>query len=44
LGRKINPSCYTKQEFAVRQADPGSFINKVLQKSVIDLLEHQDAQ
>jgi predicted nucleotidyltransferase len=44
LGRKINPSCYTKQEFAVRQADPSSFINKVLQKSVIDLLEHQDAQ
>ena len=44
LGRKINPNCYTKQEFAVRHADPSSFVNKVLQKSVIDLLEHPYAQ
>jgi predicted nucleotidyltransferase len=44
LGRKINPNCYTQQEFAVRQADPSSFVNKVLQKTIIDLLEHQDAQ
>jgi predicted nucleotidyltransferase len=42
LGRKINPTCYTSQEFALRQADPGSFVSKVLQKPVLDLLEHED--
>ena len=42
LGRKINPTCYTSQEFASRQADPGSFVSKVLQKPVLDLLEHED--
>jgi predicted nucleotidyltransferase len=41
LGRKINPNCYTQQEFAIRQADPSSFVNKVLQKSVLDLLEEK---
>ena len=43
LGRKINPTCYTPQEFASRQEDPGSFVQKVLQKPVLDLLEHDDA-
>ena len=42
LGRKINPTCYAPQEFALRQADPGSFVSKVLQKPVLDLLEHED--
>jgi predicted nucleotidyltransferase len=42
IGRKINPTCYTPQEFATRQADPGSFVSKVLQKPVLDLLEHED--
>ena len=42
LGRKINPTCYTLQEFSARQADAGSFVNKVLQKPILDLLERQD--
>jgi predicted nucleotidyltransferase len=42
LGRKINPTCYTLQEFSTRQADAGSFVNKVLQKPILDLLERQD--
>jgi predicted nucleotidyltransferase len=42
LGRKINPTCYTEQEFTVRQADPDSFVSQVLQKSVVDLLEQND--
>ena len=41
LGRKINPTCYTEQEFAVRQADPNSFVSQVLQKPVVDLLEQR---
>jgi len=39
LGRKINPTCYTMQEFATRQADASSFVSKVLQKPTLDLLE-----
>lgn len=42
LGRKINPSCYTPQEFSKRQAEPGSFVSKVLQKPLLNLLEQQD--
>ncbi len=42
LGRKINATCYTEQEFSVRQADPGSFVSQVLQKPVVDLLEQHD--
>lgn len=42
LGRKINPACYTEQEFTVRQADPDSFVSQVLQKPVVDLLEQHD--
>jgi predicted nucleotidyltransferase len=42
LGRKINPTCYTEQEFTVRQADPDSFVSQVLQKPVVDLLEQND--
>lgn len=41
LGRKINPTCYTVQEFAKRQADASSFVSKVLQKTTLDLLESQ---
>lgn len=40
LGRKINANCYTEKEFNDRQADPDSFVNMVLQKPVLDLLEH----
>lgn len=42
LGRKINPTCYTEQEFATRLADPDSFVSHVLQKPVLDLLEQHD--
>ncbi len=42
LGRKINPTCYTEQEFTVRQADPDSFVSHVLQKPIVDLLEQHD--
>jgi predicted nucleotidyltransferase len=39
LGRKINPVCFTLQEFTTRQADARSFVSKVLQKHTLDLLE-----
>lgn len=39
LGRKVNPTCYTLQEFEQRRADPGSFVNKVLAQPTINLLE-----
>lgn len=39
LGRKVNPTCYTLQEFEQRRADPGSFVNKVLAHPTINLLE-----
>lgn len=42
LGRRINPTCYSEQEFTVRQADPDSFVSQVLQKPVVDLLEQLD--
>ena len=30
LGRKLNPTCYTLQEFEQRRADPGSFVTLTL--------------
>lgn len=39
LGRKVNPTCYTLQEFEQRQANPDSFVNKVLAQPTINLLE-----
>lgn len=30
LGRKINPTCYTPEEFERRRAEPDSFVNRVL--------------
>jgi predicted nucleotidyltransferase len=39
LGRKVNPTCYTLKEFMLRRAEPGSFVNKVLARPTIDLLE-----
>ena len=39
LGRKVNPTCYTLQEFEQRRADPASFVNKVLAQPTINLLE-----
>ena len=38
LGRKINPSCYSTQEFERRRAEPDSFVNRVLsQPTIIDI-------
>ena len=38
LGRKINPSCYSPQEFE-RRADPDSFVNRVLSQPILPLIE-----
>lgn len=43
LGRKINPTCYSVQEFADRRNDPASFVSKVFQKPVLDLLDETHA-
>ena len=43
LGRKINPTCYSLQEFESRRSDPASFVSKVFQKPVLDLLDAPDA-
>ncbi len=38
LGRKINPNCYTLDEFERRQRDPGSFVSRVLTQPVLTLV------
>lgn len=38
LGRKINPSCYSPQEFARRRAEPDSFVNRVLLQPTLLLM------
>lgn len=38
LGRKINPSCYSPQEFARRRAEPDSFVNRVLSQPILELI------
>lgn len=38
LGRKINPSCFTTEEFARRQAEPDSFVNRVLSQPTLKLI------
>ena len=38
LGRKINPSCYSPQEFEHRRAEPDSFVNRVLSQSILPLI------
>lgn len=42
LGRVVNPTCYTVQEFKRRKADPDSFVSKVLQQPRLILKEWQD--
>jgi hypothetical protein len=42
LGRKVNPTCYTPQEFEQRRATPESFVNKVLSQPTIDILRGVD--
>jgi predicted nucleotidyltransferase len=38
LGRKINPSCYSPQEFDRRRAEPDSFVQRVLSQPVLPLI------
>lgn len=38
LGRRINPTCYTPEEFDRRRSEPGSFINRVLAQPVRPLI------
>jgi predicted nucleotidyltransferase len=38
LGQKINPNCYTPQEFARRLQEPDSFVNRVLSQPVLPLI------
>jgi predicted nucleotidyltransferase len=40
LGRKINPSCYSPQEFERRRAEPDSFVNRVLSQPMLPLVRH----
>ena len=39
LGRKINPSCYSPQEFARRRAEPDSFVNRALSQPTLLLID-----
>jgi len=38
LSRKINPNCYSPQEFARRRAEPDSFVNRVLSQPILPLI------
>ena len=38
LGRKINPSCYSLEEFERRRAEPDSFVNRVLSQPTLVLI------
>jgi predicted nucleotidyltransferase len=38
LGRKINPTCYSPQEFERRRAEPDSFVNRVLLGPLLPLI------
>lgn len=42
LGRVVNPTCYTVQEFERRKADPDSFVSKILQQPRLILKEWHD--
>ena len=39
LGRKINPTCYTPDEFQRRRADPDSFVSRVLAQPTLPLMK-----
>lgn len=39
LGRKVNPTCYTMQEFEQRRVQLDSFVNRVMAQPTMDLLE-----
>ena len=38
LGRRINPNCYSAQEFERRRAEPDSFVNRVLSQPTLPLI------
>jgi predicted nucleotidyltransferase len=38
LGRKINPTCYSPEEFERRRAEPDSFVNRVLSQPTLALI------
>ena len=38
LGRKINPNCYTRTEYAKRLSEPDSFINRILAQPTLPLI------
>ena len=38
LGRKINPNCYSPQEFERRRLEPDSFVNRVLSQPTLPLV------
>ena len=42
LCRKVNPTCYTVNEFKKRLGDTDSFVNKVLSQPTIPLFGHMD--
>jgi predicted nucleotidyltransferase len=46
LGRKINPNCYTFQEFERRRGEPDSFVNRVISQPVLALIgdTHESAR
>ncbi len=38
LGRKINPTCFSSEEYAARRLEPDSFVNRVLSQPVLPLI------
>ena len=42
LCRKVNPTCYTVDEFKKRLSDSDSFVNKVLSQPIIQLFGNMD--
>lgn len=42
LGRKINPTCYSTDEFLKRRAEPDSFVNRVLSQPTLPLIGNPD--
>lgn len=38
LGRKINPTCYSPEEFERRRAEPDSFVNRVISQPTLPLI------
>lgn len=42
MGRKINPTCYTPDEFNRRRGEPDSFVNRVLAQPILPLIGSPD--